>query len=483
MSTSAGDGATGWLRPPRLATGEDREASRLELFYDLAYVLVVAELASALLKNLTWSGAATFAGLFVAMWLAWVSTTLYANRFDTDDVVFRVAQLIGTAAIAGCAAAATGGVGSTAVPFAACFLLGWLVLLGLYLRAWRHVPGSRGTIRVYLASTGSAAALWAVSLAVPAPARYWLWASAVVVDAAGPVLATWRRDTAPLHMEHLPERFGLFVILVLGELVAGIVTGVHDAGWAPASVTVGAIGFAVAAASWWSYFDVASASGNEQLQEGSADTDERHDLYVYGHLPLTLGIATSGVGIEELVLRSAAVLPSAAGLAAIVGVAMFVFGTGVVVAGAHHRLSAMWPWPVAALGPLTVLGFLRVAPLVLVSLLALVAVTTGAVSSSAGPRKSFEGFGGGGCADLPDDGSDGFPDRRHQRMVDRGGAGMSGVAAGKGWWSGLDSSRNARQSSSARPWHLDERGGPSAAGDRRPDRLDRTPEGHPPALH
>lgn len=97
------------MRRPRLATGEEREASRLELFYDLAYVLVVAELAAAFLHDLTWSGAAVFAGLFITMWLAWVSTTLYANRFDTDDVVFRIAQFIGTAAIAGSAAAATRG--------------------------------------------------------------------------------------------------------------------------------------------------------------------------------------------------------------------------------------------------------------------------------------------------------------------------------------------------------------------------------------
>jgi low temperature requirement protein LtrA len=372
-----------WLRPPRLATGEERQASRLELFYDLAYVLVVAELASAFLKNMTWSGAAIFAGLFVTMWLAWVSTTLYANRFDTDDVVFRIAQLVGTAAIAGCAAAATGGVGSTAVPFAACFLLGRLVLLGLYVRAWRHVRESRRTIGVYLGSTGLAATLWAVSLALPAPVRYILWAAAVVVDASGPLVATWRRDTAPLHMEHLPERLGLLVILVLGELVAGIVTGIHDAGWVAGSVTVGAIGFVVAGALWWTYFDVASASGNEELQNDGATSDERHDVYVYGHLPLTLGIAGCGVGIEELVLHPASSLPSAAGTTAVVGVALCLFGAGVILGGAHHRLSAMWPWPVVALAPLMVLGFLGISPAVLVGLLAattVVVAVTGALA-------------------------------------------------------------------------------------------------------
>jgi low temperature requirement protein LtrA len=56
------------LVPPRLRTGEDREASRLELFFDLAFVLVIAELAKGLSHDRTWHGAAVFAGLFTITW-------------------------------------------------------------------------------------------------------------------------------------------------------------------------------------------------------------------------------------------------------------------------------------------------------------------------------------------------------------------------------------------------------------------------------
>ncbi len=376
MTTDPGGRSADWLRPPRLATGEERSATRLELFYDLAYVLVVAELAAAFLKNLTWSGAAVFAGLFTVMWFSWVGTTLYANRFDTDDVLFRIALLIETGAIAGCAAAATGGIGETAVPFAACFLLGRLVLVGLYVRAWWHVRDERATIVVYLASTSVSATLWAVSLLVPAPARYVLWGVAVAVDAAAPFVATWRGDTAPLHMEHLPERFGLFVILVLGEIVAGIVTGVHDAKWVAPTVTVAAVAFVIAASLWWTYFDAASVSGQEGLQDDDGDetaeeeVDERFDLYIYGHLPLALGIAATGVGLEELVLHPDEALPSPAGWVAIGGVALCLVGAGIVLAGVRQRIGAMWPWPLAALAPLAVLALLGVPVLLLVSLLA-----------------------------------------------------------------------------------------------------------------
>jgi low temperature requirement protein LtrA len=220
-----------------------------------------------------------------------------------------------------------------------------------------------------------------VSLFVPAPARYVLWAVAVAADVAGPLVATWREDTAPLHMEHMPERFGLFVILVLGELVAAVVTGVHDAGWAAPAVAVGAIGFVIAAALWWSYFDVASARGNEKLQEGDEAIDERHDLYIYGHLPLTLGIAAAGVGIEELVLHPDAVLPAPAGWTAIAGIVLCLLGAGIILAGTHQRLSAMWPWPTVAIIPLAAYAALPVAPPLLVGLLAITGVAVAIVGA------------------------------------------------------------------------------------------------------
>ena len=68
---------------------------------------MVYELAATFLQDLTWSRFGTFAALFVAVWTSWVGFTLYANRFDTDDVVFRTAKLAATLSVAGCAASAS----------------------------------------------------------------------------------------------------------------------------------------------------------------------------------------------------------------------------------------------------------------------------------------------------------------------------------------------------------------------------------------
>jgi low temperature requirement protein LtrA len=357
------------VRPPSLDLEREGNASRLELFFDLAYVLVVLELVSAFVDDLTWHGLLVLAGLFVVIWFSWVGFTLYANRFGTEDVVFRVAKLAATLAVAGCAASASEAVGKYAVPFAASFLLGRLILLGLYVRAWRHVPDGRPTIRVYLLCLGVASALWAVSLVVPGEARYLVWAVAVLVDAVGPVLATLREDKLPLHIEHLPERFALLVILVLGEGVGGVVRGVHDAAWAAPAVLVGVVGFVVVAALWWIYFDVGGARSAGELEDVAEEAqdseddaaDERHDLFVYGHLPITFGVVLTGIGIEELALHPEDPLPSAYGWLLASGVAVFLVGVAMILGGTFRSLRSVWPWPLAAV-PLVLLAALLPLP-------------------------------------------------------------------------------------------------------------------------
>ena len=355
------------VRPPTLHLGRAGAASRLELFFDLAYVLVILELAHGLYVDPSWHGLLVMVGVFTAIWFSWMGFTLYANRFDTDDLVFRLAKLAATAAIAGCAASVSDAVGKYAVPFAASYLLGRLILLGLYGRAWRHVAQARPTITVYLVCIGASSTLWAVSLATPAPARYWLWAVAVLVDAAGPALATLRNDRLPLHIEHLPERFGLLVILVLGEALGGAARGTHDASWVGPSVAVGVLGLLLAASLWWAYFDVAAASSASSLEHASegdgdaegdepADADQRHDLFVFGHFPLALGTVLAGVGLEGLAVHPETPGPSASAWVLAGGLALFYAGIAMIVAGTARSWRPVWPWPLVLVPVVVALG-------------------------------------------------------------------------------------------------------------------------------
>ena len=394
MSTgvNASPQAAGLIRPVRLQTGRTGSASRLELFFDLAYVLVVLELASAFLHDLTWSGLVAFVGLFVAIWVSWVGFTLYANRFDTDDLIFRLAKLLATLAVAGCAASASGATKELAIPFAASFLATRVLLLLLYLRAWRHVSDARPTIAVYLGCLAATVVLWAASLPMSAELRPLVWLVAVLIDAVGPLLATLRDDKLPLHIEHLPERFGLLVILVLGEAVGATARGVHDAGWALPSLLTGLIGFVVAAALWWIYFDVAAAASARRLEKpedsGAADTsdgivaDQRHDMFVYGHLPMTLGVVLTSIGLEEIVLHPLDRASAASTWLMVGGVALYAVGIALIVGGTVRTWRSVWPWPLAVV-PLVLIAALLPYPRgwLLVAVVALVVTVLAAAGT------------------------------------------------------------------------------------------------------
>src|SRR5947209_3369338 len=97
-------GPTFRLEPPRLRTaadpGEDRHSTWFELYLDLVFVAAVAQLATALARDPSGIVFARFAGLFVAVAWAWYGFTLYANRFDTDDLIFRLAESVAMLAMA-----------------------------------------------------------------------------------------------------------------------------------------------------------------------------------------------------------------------------------------------------------------------------------------------------------------------------------------------------------------------------------------------
>ena len=338
------------VRPPDLQTGEDRTASRLELFFDLAFVLVVAELALELHDDVTVQGALRFAGMFAVIWWSWVSSTLYANRFDHDDVLYRLYKLTGMAAVVGLAASATEATGERFGIFVGCQLVLRAMLLLQYGRAYRHVADARPVARLYLIGAAAGALLWTVSLFVPRPLGFALWAAAVLLEALVPLIVTRAPADVPLHVEHLPERFALFVILVLGESVAGVAHGLYDAGWSAPAVPVAVLSFVLTAALWWSYFDLAGARAKKLLNEvGGQRSDHSHDVYIFGQLPLTLALATVGAGIELAIVQSGeGEVPTGTRLLLAGGVALYLISTTVTDTGMSRRARSHWWWPLAA---------------------------------------------------------------------------------------------------------------------------------------
>jgi low temperature requirement protein LtrA len=163
------------ITPPRLQTLDQtrgRTATWLELFYDLAFVVVVAVLGERLHEHVSWAAVASFAGYFALLWWLWASHTFYADRYDTDDLVYRLLAAAQMMAVLVIAAALTSGPAGSTMVFALGYALARLVLCAMYARVYRHVTETRRLVGGYLVGFGLAAVFWTASIFVP-PSGPW----------------------------------------------------------------------------------------------------------------------------------------------------------------------------------------------------------------------------------------------------------------------------------------------------------------------
>lgn len=292
------------LEPPRLRTTadptEERHATWFELFFDLVFVAAVSQLGAALARDPSGAVFARFSALFVVVVWAWILYTLYANRFDTDDLIFRLAKsgaMLAIAAIAVNLRQAMAGHGGT-VGFAIGYVVLRAFLLALYIRARRHVTGEgRRLVQIYLVGYSVTTALWLLSIFIPSPLRYVLWGVAMVADLAVPTRAWAALRKHSIVVSHLTERFGTFFIIVLGESVVAVVVGIAGFELHLASWIIGGLSFVIALCLWWIYFDLADTS---VVGRGAVGL-----IFVYGHFPLLAGVAAFGDGTRLAITGAA----------------------------------------------------------------------------------------------------------------------------------------------------------------------------------
>src|SRR5919204_6856479 len=226
---------TTWLVPPRLVTladEGDRHASWLELFFDLVFVVAVTELAHELVVDHSAGGFLRFAALFVPVYVAWQGYMAYATRFDTDDLAFRVAYFAAMLAIAAMAVLIDDVAhGRHSAEFAIAYVVLRSFMIGLYWRAWRAVPEARPLIRFYGGGYSIGVAIWLASLAVATPARYAIWVAAQALELSLPPLTTRLHRRIRTSASHLPERWALFTLIVIGESVAAVAIATAGTDW------------------------------------------------------------------------------------------------------------------------------------------------------------------------------------------------------------------------------------------------------------
>lgn len=269
----------------------------LELFYDLVFVVVISRLAHHLADHPDARSLGEFLLLFVPVWWVWLSIAYYNERFETYDLSFRAVTFLQMLAVAAMAANAEYGLRKTATGFALSYAFARFLILLMWWRAGRHNPQARPVTDVYVRNFSVSVALWAVAAFLTGPLALALKGAGLLIDLVTPMLTLRDQPRAfPAAARKLPERFGLFVIIVLGESLVGVVNGLGDVA-RPDAVTLlrFVLGFVLGFGLWWVYFDYIGR------REPDSHNRWRFFAWSYLHLPLVIGITVIGAMIEHAV--------------------------------------------------------------------------------------------------------------------------------------------------------------------------------------
>ncbi|MBO0810378.1 MAG: low temperature requirement protein A, partial [Actinobacteria bacterium] len=284
----------------------ERHATWTELFFDLVFVVAVAQLAAGLHGHQTVPGALAFAGLFVPVWWTWTTYAYAADLFDADDGPFRAVLLGAMLLVAALAATIPAAFAGRTGGFVIVYAILRADLLAVYAWAWRSDRALRALVGPHIAGFAAGGIGWLCSLAVAAPGRYLVWAASIAIDLVTGLVAYLRGGDVPRHRSHMPERFALFTLIVLGESIIAVSLGTARSAWAVSSVLTAGLGFVLAALLWWLYFARFDDAVFDWALAGSAAERRRSFVFGYGHLPVLAALAAVGVGVRVAIEQAVA---------------------------------------------------------------------------------------------------------------------------------------------------------------------------------
>ena len=289
------------LRNYQVAKAEkERRATWLELFYDLVFAAAVAEIGVSLYSNYTTlsSFLGTVALFFPVCW-TWLGVTFYSARFETDDYIHRILILLQMAAAAALALSIHGALGETSFNFAISYAAIRGLLVIEYLRAGNRVPAARQFAKKYSKGFSISAIIWLISAFVPAPERFILWSIALGLDLAVTIFIGRKHLQLAPNIFYLPERMGLFTLIVLGETIFNLIHSLSGHKWDIGSTISMGAGLSIAFSLWWLYFDKIDGSVIRKFRD-----EAKSGLYItwlYTHFPLVVGLCATAAGISHLV--------------------------------------------------------------------------------------------------------------------------------------------------------------------------------------
>jgi low temperature requirement protein LtrA len=319
---------------------EFRSSTPLELFFDLSFVVAVAQAGNQLHHGLAqgrgWAELPGYLMVFFAIWWAWVNFTWFASAYDTDDVFYRLLTLLQIAGVLVLAAGVPTGVQTYNFSI---MTYGYVIMRIAMIAQWIRVavefpPGRPAAIR-YAVGIGVCQLGWLIRLALPHPWDLVFFGVFLVLEILVPIWAEIRGGLTSWHPGHIYDRYSCFTLIVLGECgsaltiaVQGVVSG--------KGISVSVVVLAVAAlllvfGLWWAYF---KNDTTEALRTSLRTTM----LWAYSHFLIFTSVAALGATLSvaaEVARGTDEVSPNAAALMVALPVAVFLI-TG---NGLHGKLS------------------------------------------------------------------------------------------------------------------------------------------------
>ncbi len=276
-----------------------KRANWLELLFDLIFVYAISKathiLAHAHNGHLSADQYITFILVMIPIWWAWTGHTLFATRFDTEDTIQRILTLVQMLAVIFWATFINADFDPNYLGYLIFYVLIRVLLIFMYWRACSSNPDALPiTKRLSIGfSIGLGVAL--LSLLFDPPTRYFALYAGIGIEILTPLLSRKVLKKTPVNSHHLPERYGLLTIILLGESVIIIATTLSEIHWTASSVGATITGFVMLISIWWLYFDLME----NQLIGKPLGTGQR---IIYGHLFIYLGLSLFAVSIGFSIL-------------------------------------------------------------------------------------------------------------------------------------------------------------------------------------